>query len=423
MKVGVGMKLTIIADDFTGSNDTGVQFAKKGLRTVVTTNLQEFGENILNAEVAVIDTESRFDSAPVAFDKVNQVSKQLSGHHIPFVYKKLDSTFKGNVGAEIEACMDGFSYDFAILIPALPSNGRQTIEGHVIVNGTQLHLTEVANDPKTPVKKSYIPDILSQQMDKRVHVVFKPLKGYDVLEVVETIKHHRSNGVEVLVFDAYDNEDLKQLAAALRVYEERFLMVGTAGLAEFLTDALQLKSRRCVLSIIGSVSDVTRQQIEYASNHHELMVVDYDIDAMFDETLSHGVINKVVKELKAGGHVVVRTAGHVEDVKKASLKAEALGLTTFEMSDRIAEKLGDLTSKVVDEASDVISGLYITGGDTLIKIAKHLGIEGMVIVKEVLPAIPMGRFISEKYQDINIVTKAGGFGKTDAFDVILKELR
>ena len=144
---------------------------------------------------------------------------------------------------------------------------------------------------------------------------------------------------------------------------------------------------------------------------------------MHDEALSHEVIAQVVKELKSGGHVVVRTAGSKEDVLKAQAKAKELGLTPFEMSDRIAEKLGDLTSRVVDEASDVLSGIYITGGDTLIKIAKHLGIEGMVIVKEVLPAIPLGRFISSKYQDINIVTKAGGFGKVEAFEVILNELR
>ena len=198
---------------------------------------------------------------------------------------------------------------------------------------------------------------------------------------------------------------------------------GTAGLAEFLTDALQLRSRRSVLSIIGSVSDVTRQQVEYARQFHQILLLDYSIEQMFNEEATKRVIEEVVHELKAGGHVVVRTAGSKEDVVTASHKAEELGLSVFEMSDRIAEKLGDLTSHVVDEASDVINGIYITGGDTLIKIAMHLGIEGMVIVKEVLPAIPLGRFISAKYQDINVVTKAGGFGKEDAFDIILKELR
>lgn len=417
------MKLTIIADDFTGSNDTGVQFAKKGLRTVVTTNMDELGNNILSAEVAVIDTESRFDSKETAYKKVLDVSRHLSKENIPFVYKKLDSTFKGNVGAEIAACMDGFNFDFAILIPALPSNGRQTIEGNVLVNGTLLHLTEVANDPKTPVKQSYIPAILKTQTDKKTEVVIKQSTGYEVLEVVESIKALRAKGTEIVVFDAHDNEDLKILAAALRVYEDRFLIVGTAGLAEFLTDALQLRSRRSVLSIIGSVSDVTRQQIEYARKFHQILLVDYTIEQMFNEEATKRVIEEVVHELKAGGHVVVRTAGSKEDVVTASHKAEELGLSVFEMSDRIAEKLGDLTSHVVDEASDVINGIYITGGDTLIKIAKHLGIEGMVIVKEVLPAIPLGRFISAKYQDINVVTKAGGFGKEDAFDIILKELR
>lgn len=77
----------------------------------------------------------------------------------------------------------------------------------------------------------------------------------------------------------------------------------------------------------------------------------------------------------------------------------------------------------MNEASQYLSGVFITGGDTLIKIANELKVEGMVISEEVLPAIPLGKFIHNKYNDINIVTKAGAFGSEDAFSNILDYLR
>ncbi|MGI3452807.1 four-carbon acid sugar kinase family protein, partial [Citrobacter arsenatis] len=51
------MKMIVIADDFTGSNDTGVQLAKKGARTeVMLTPAQKPSRR---ADVLVINTESR----------------------------------------------------------------------------------------------------------------------------------------------------------------------------------------------------------------------------------------------------------------------------------------------------------------------------------------------------------------------------
>ncbi len=47
------------------------------------------------------------------------------------------------------------------IVPALPSNERITKNGNVYVKGQLLAETEVAEDPKTPVKESYIPAIIS----------------------------------------------------------------------------------------------------------------------------------------------------------------------------------------------------------------------------------------------------------------------
>jgi uncharacterized protein YgbK (DUF1537 family) len=50
-------KIAVIADDLTGANDTGVQFAKQGLSTVV---LMGTGHSVgaIEADVVVVDTNS-----------------------------------------------------------------------------------------------------------------------------------------------------------------------------------------------------------------------------------------------------------------------------------------------------------------------------------------------------------------------------
>ncbi|WP_312168554.1 four-carbon acid sugar kinase family protein, partial [Atlantibacter hermannii] len=90
------MKMIVIADDFTGSNDTGVQLAKKGARTeVMLTATQKPSRR---ADVLVINTESRAISAAQAEQAVQQaLAPWCDGASVPLVYKKIDSTFRGNV--------------------------------------------------------------------------------------------------------------------------------------------------------------------------------------------------------------------------------------------------------------------------------------------------------------------------------------
>ena len=54
------VKLLVIADDFTGALDTGIQFAKRGIRTQIFTECRPESRKIKkDTEVLVVDTESR----------------------------------------------------------------------------------------------------------------------------------------------------------------------------------------------------------------------------------------------------------------------------------------------------------------------------------------------------------------------------
>ena len=62
-------KLLIVADDFTGASDTGVQFSKNHLKTIVITGTDYIRESLEKCDVLVLNTESRFDDAETAYRK------------------------------------------------------------------------------------------------------------------------------------------------------------------------------------------------------------------------------------------------------------------------------------------------------------------------------------------------------------------
>ncbi|PKM53833.1 MAG: hypothetical protein CVV00_10740 [Firmicutes bacterium HGW-Firmicutes-5] len=417
------MKLAIIADDFTGSNDTGVQFAKKKLKTVVTTCVTEITDDIKNSDIVVFDTESRFDNKETAYNKNRIISNIIKDNGCKLIYKKLDSTFRGNIGAEIDGCMMGIGCDFAILIPALPSNGRQTINGNVIVNGQLLSDTEIANDPKTPVNHSYIPHILKEQCDRKTAVISKVNDNIDVDVVLNQLKELKKSGTEIVIIDAETDEDLLGLAKAVSLFDDGTLIVGTAGLAEFITDAYNLYVHKPILSIVGSVSNVTRAQINYTKGRKNLCIIDLSIEDLFDSERKDKKKLIISRELKSGKDVVVRTAKDKKDVEDAIEFMKNKGFDKFQTSEFIACGLGELTGNIINEFEDLLGAIYITGGDTLIKIANYLEISGMIILEEVLPAIPMCRFVHPKFDKINVVTKAGAFGSDDTFSRILDYMR
>ena len=69
------MKLLIIADDFTGALDTGVQFAKSGASTKVIVGT-EVDFSCVEETVLVADTETRHLSKEEAYDIVYELSSK-----------------------------------------------------------------------------------------------------------------------------------------------------------------------------------------------------------------------------------------------------------------------------------------------------------------------------------------------------------
>lgn len=412
------MKLTVLADDFTGSNDTGVQFSKKGLRTVVTTNLENLNKSVMAGDVLVIDTESRFDSSKVAYNKIYEVIKNIGTNQDTLLYKKIDSTFRGNIGAEIQATMDATGISSVLLIPALPSNGRTTENGFVYLNGKLLAETEIAKDPKNPVSKSEIRLILAEQTDAEV-LVYKKTQDYTTESILKWLSKHHTSKQQIFVFDATTDADLELLAPTIAEWDKPFLLSGTAGLAAYLPEVFQLIDKKGTLSIIGSVSQVTREQVNYAQSKGLLHLVSLTAQQLLEKNYWEEIMVKVHDLLKTGQNVALYTASSRSNIEASKTYAHQNGIDVQQVSTYIALALGQLSSEIIKRSMNSIGGVFVTGGDTLINLAEALGIDGMVIQDEVQPAIPVANFLSPLLSHIPIVTKAGAFGKIDTlYDVL-----
>jgi len=100
-------KLLIIADDFTGSLDTGIQFCKNGVRAKVVSDVNyDFATMGEDVSLIVINSDSRPLTPKDAYDRVYTVAKNAVANGIKYIYKKTDSGLRGNVGPELLAVMD-----------------------------------------------------------------------------------------------------------------------------------------------------------------------------------------------------------------------------------------------------------------------------------------------------------------------------
>ncbi len=424
-------RLAIIADDYTGSNDTGVQFAKKGLKTLVTSEVDALFEIDNQIDVIVLNTTSRADDARTAYQKVYRATDVLKQIGVNYIYKKLDSTLRGNIGAEIAGAMDAGGYSLAVVAPALPSNGRTTIGGNQLVHGVALERTEIAKDPVAPVNYSYVPYIIQEQTEKRVSAV----NLQDVLRgsarLVEVLQDQVAAGVEILVLDSITQADLDLIAESLQLLDQECLLVGSAGFAESVPTAFGLLDSKLpvncdgsVVAIAGSVSDVTRGQIAYAEENWKVEVVDIDLRMVLGDDAKQElarVVDRVKRLIATQQDVIIRSARTRDLVTAAREIGQEYGLSHLEVSQKIAYFLGSVAKGIY--GTEGLRGLFLTGGDIAIQCASLIGAKATLIEAELLPGVPVGTFVGDNLPPVPIVTKAGAFGAEDTFVQIFSYLK
>jgi len=400
----------VIADDLTGAGDTGVQFSNAGLKTRIFLDRRDISRDSLeDVDVVVLNTESRRLKPKDAYDIVKEYASLLRDMGVKNIYKKVDSTLRGNIGYEIDAVMDAFDFEMSIMTPAFPANGRIVVGGFLLVNDEIVSRTPFANDPTFPVKESNIVTLLSRQ--SRLKVAHLPIilvsQGKEAIS--NFLRERASEGFKLVLADALNEGDLMNIAMGGEGSGLKLFYVGSAGLASAVAkiwrSLYKKRSDRITVLVCGSINPKSREQID------------------------------LVSQLPGWKMIIIDPIGYITDESswRESLRRELLELTKLEglegvivttpsenLRDKIREDLTSMISSALSKATEVllemkpVRGFILTGGDTATAIIGMLEGRGLDLLSEVSPGIPIVRIVGGRFNGYPVITKAGGFGRRES---------
>lgn len=396
MNTSCNKQIIVVADDFTGANDVGVSLAEAGFDVDVLFGLP-YGSQ---APVMVLNSDSR---ACLPSAAAMRVEEMLSGSRAEWFVKKIDSTLRGNPGAETEAMMAAAHINLAIIAPAFPAAGRITQDGQCWVSGSRLTDTEFATDPKTPVKHDDIAAIFEAQ--SRLRCV--SIKKENLAAEAFTARSAYAGEKTALIIDAQSDDELAQIIHLIGEITPRPLLVGSAGLCEaFARHVGSQRVKTGLLAIVGSMSGVAQKQIQAATTHPHCQNIYIDIH----ELLIHGTgkyQHQIIPILEQGDHCLVHTCPDNAARYQIDVLCQRFSLSRAQLGEKIAALLGELVREVLHVTQP--KALYLSGGDIAIAIAQALGATGFQIKGRVSGCVPYGTLRGCSVQQ-TVFTKAGGFG-------------
>jgi uncharacterized protein YgbK (DUF1537 family) len=380
----------IQADDLTGACDAGAPFAARGLQTIVL--LREAPVPVPPPAVVAIDTDSRGAHPAEARARARAAVVRLIAAGAPgLLFKKLDSTLRGHLSAEIAGALEGTGLGATLLTPAFPSQRRSVLDGELRIDGLPAGDTAIGRDPAFPGTGSSVAAIFGTSGPHPVGVV--PL--HTVRRGADAVAARLARGAaRTYVADAETDEDLAVLCAAA---DPSVLLAGSGGLARAIAVRLGRPAsgpgrplRRPFLVVAGSAHPTTRVQLE--------RLVARGVRRITPEDAVRG-------QAPAPGDLVLAVPpGDPAARRSADAAAAELGIAARRIVDARTAGGGD---------RDAAPTLVLTGGATALAVCRALGAAGIALAGEPLPGVACGTLLDGPVAGLPVVTKAGGFGDPD----------
>lgn len=385
-------KLLIIADDFTGALDTGVQFSSMGAAAKVVTdpNCDLAGSSGL--DVLIFDSETRHMAPDSAYDVVSKFMSRAKSFNFTHVYKKTDSGLRGNIGSELAACLDSLGVDSMAFVPAFPAMNRITRNGIHYIDGVPVSQSMFARDPFEPVKESDVNKIIASQTDK--------------------------TGIKV--YDSESDSDMMNIAESLNESGNLRLTAGCAGFAGVLAKVLGFKAKlpefpsmpEKLFMVCGSVNPVTIAQMDFAGSHGfkriYLSVNDKLNPDWPNSDACKGFAVNALAEIQ-GSHAILDANNPKEQVLTDEY-IKAHSLTSEQVRLRISRSVTGAAKALLD--SGLNARLICVGGDTLLALMQAVNVRELVPVCEIEKGVVLTSFIYGG-KEYYIMAKSGGFGEKD----------
>jgi uncharacterized protein YgbK (DUF1537 family) len=410
-------RLIIVADDLTGAADCGAVCAAAGLETVVAMG-QASRARELAADVVAFDADTRQLAPAAAADATGAVIRELRTREGRVLYKKIDSTLRGNFAVEIAAARGAWSGlvapALAIVAPASPVTGRTTRGGRMYLRGVPLEESEVWRNEALRGVAS-LPDLLRERARLRTELIPLEAVRAGVESLAATLGKHAGQRMDAVACDAETDDDLRILAAAAARLQTSVVLAGSAGFARHVPAAFGLgkasfaarmeisqspaqpTQRVPLLFAVGSRSSVSREQLRLLSEEKEVRTFE-----LSPAVLLGGAESEVWRENTRRMDAAYREGADL---------AVSIGLNThvdLRESGPLSRALGKLLLPLLGR----VGGVFCTGGDTARALLGAAGAAGIRLIGEVEPGVALGTVESGRL--LPIVLKPGAFGSPQA---------
>jgi uncharacterized protein YgbK (DUF1537 family) len=395
-------RVGVVADDFTGANDTAGRLASLGWKTYVSLGLRPPKRAcqalIFNARTRFLSPRTAEKGSRSAWEAL-----QKSGFQPDFFFQKIDSTLRGYPSAEIEGMLKATGQRWAAVVPAYPALGRTTVRGVHFVHQCPLAGSEYMEDPLSPPETGRV-----DRWFKRggIHVGLEDVKKGKAW-LAERLKRLAGRpSFRFATFDVTRTVHLDTIAAASLDAGCR-AFAGASGLALSLGKVLRKHGTRSkergvvklprlpkALVLAGTLSQTTLDQISFirSTGEGDWRTISGQEAQKADQRIS--CLSTVRDRAEVFGDGVPSRKQAVDAIQR--LVREGLRLAP-------ADGL-----------------VFLTGGHTAEAFYEAAAFEGNWIKGDLRPGIPFGIAVGRGRRQW-IATKPGGFGKkTDLYRALKK---
>ncbi|HEY1608989.1 MAG TPA: four-carbon acid sugar kinase family protein [Paraburkholderia sp.] len=415
-------KILIIADDLSGAADCAIGFTRAGHRVVVMLDaLRE--QRDPDADTTAIDTDTRRLTPAQAATRTAAAFRAL-GDPTHRLYKKIDSTLRGNWAAEVAALQA--EAGLAIVAPAFPATGRVLRDGRVFVHGTPLEETptwqlENAGHDANVAARLNEAGLSTEILDGEA------LRD-DPARLAVRIAASAAAGTQALIVDAQSEHALRTLAQVTLDSEVPLFWVGSGGLARELSTLTRRPGAESVADatstrLSGGASGSPKSADDAYAGMPVLALVG-SLSAVSERQCAMLLARTGIEQLVVPPEVLRRGASHPE---WSALRAQ-VGATLSARADLLVRigrddafdptegaQLSTSLAALVEPHFSRIGGLIVTGGETARAMLSAARIPSLHLQAEIEAGVAVGRPLDpNRPHRPGIVTKAGAFGTDHA---------
>jgi uncharacterized protein YgbK (DUF1537 family) len=377
------MSLLILADDLTGAADCAARCRGAGMPASIALHVPT---PPLPPGALAFTSDSRHMPPNAAAERVRELTAGLRDQTGVTWSKKLDSTLRGNLGAELDAMLSALGREHALICPAFPAQGRGLRDGFLI-------------SPAAPAQQLHLPTLLKEQSRQSIELVaLDDVRGGTTVlaERLDTARRR----ARLLVADALADADLHALLEAAAVALPDALLCGSAGLIGTLARRRSSSEQTAVpprmpgpaLLVVGSGSPMARRQIAHLCEQQPVQAIEVDAyDQRPTTNDQHSVVVSPVQDILL--HLPEPAIGAKLDGPAARDCAARLAAAALPLIEQLGPAL-----------------LVLVGGDTAFHMLDRMGVRSLEVLSELLPGMPLARGASTDGREYMVILKAGNHG-------------